>query len=109
MALPMVHKGRFLGIVSVSSDKEDRFSEREANLAMAIANQAAIAIENSRLFAETERRASEMTALSRIATTLELEKSVEATLNSVAQRVVESTNAVAASVSTLRPGRRPRP
>ncbi|MGE0599283.1 MAG: GAF domain-containing protein [Dehalococcoidia bacterium] len=101
MALPMVHKGRFLGIVSVSSDVEGRFTERDANLAMAIANQAAIAIENARLFAETERRALEMTALSRIATTLELEKSLEATLNSLAQRVVESTNAVAASVSTL--------
>ena len=44
---------------------------------MAIANQAAITIENARLFAEAERRASEMTALSRIATTLDLEQSVE--------------------------------
>jgi len=101
MALPMVHKGRFLGIVSVSSDQENQFSEREADLAMAIANQAAIAIENARLFTETERRASEMTALSRIATTLDLGKSVKATLDSVAQRIVESTNAVAASVSIV--------
>lgn len=102
MAIPMMHKGRFLGTISISSSEANRFSERDANLAMAIANQAAIAIENSRLFTETERRASEMTALSRIATTLELEKSVASTLNSVAQRVVESTHAVAASVSTIR-------
>jgi len=103
MALPMVHKGRFVGVVAVSSDQEGQFSDRYANLGMAIANQAAIAIENARLFAEAERRASEMAALSRIATTLDLGQSVEATLNSVAQRVVESTSAVAASLSTVAP------
>ncbi len=101
LALPMVHKGRFIGMVAVSSDREGAFTERYANLGMAIANQAAIAIENARLFAESERRASEMTALSRIATTLDLEQSLSGTLDSVAQRVVESTGAIAASLSTL--------
>jgi|GEM_PF-2308252 len=101
MALPMVHKGRFIGMVAVSSEEEGAFDERTANLGMAIANQAAIAIENARLFAESERRAREMTALSRIATTLDLEQSLAGTLNSVAQRVVESTRAVAASLSTV--------
>jgi len=101
MALPMVHKGRFIGLLAVSSDKEGAFNDRYASLGLAVANQAAIAIENARLFAETERRASEMTALSRIATSLDLEQSLEGTLNSVAQRVVESTNAVASSLSTI--------
>lgn len=101
MALPMVHKGRFIGMVAVSADEEGAFNDRYANLGMAIANQAAIAIDNARLFAESERRASEMTALSRIATTLDLEQSLAGTLNSVAQRVVESTSAVAASLSTV--------
>jgi len=101
MALPMVHKGRFIGFIGVSSNEGGAFSEASASLGMAIANQAAIAIENARLFAEAERRAAEMTALSRVATSLDLEKSVEATLKSVAQRVVESTHAVAASLSTV--------
>lgn len=101
MALPLVHKGRFLGLIAVSSDAEGAFGERDTSLGMAVANQAAVAIENARLFAESERRAAEMTALSRIATTLDLEQSLRVTLDSVARRIVESTGAVAASVSTL--------
>lgn len=102
MALPMVLRGRFVGMIAVSSDKKGAFEdERVKNLAMAVANQAAIALENARLFAEAERRAAEMTALSRIATTLDLEQTTRATLDSVAQRVVESTGAIACTVSTL--------
>lgn len=101
LALPMVQKGRFVGMIALSSDKPAAFTRREADLGMAIANQAAVAIENARLFAEAERRAREMTALSRIATSLDLERSVKSTLDNLAQRMVESTGAVACSVSTL--------
>lgn len=101
LALPMVQKGRFVGMIALSSDRPAAFTRREADLGMAIANQAAVAIENARLFAEAERRAREMTALSRIATSLDLERSVKSTLDNLAQRMVESTGAVACSVSTL--------
>ncbi len=101
LALPMVQKGRFVGMIALSSDKPAAFTRREADLGMAIANQAAVTIENARLFAEAERRAREMTALSRIATSLDLERSVKSTLDNLAQRMVESTGATACSVSTL--------
>ncbi|MBE0609028.1 MAG: GAF domain-containing protein [Dehalococcoidia bacterium] len=101
LALPMVQKGRFVGMIALSSDKRAAFTRREADLGMAIANQAAVAIENASLFAEAERRASETTALSRVATSLDLERSVKSTLDNLAQRMVESTGAVGCSVSTL--------
>jgi PAS domain S-box-containing protein len=101
MALPMLHKGRFIGIMSLFSSKPGVFDESIARLGMGVASQAAVAFENARLFAESERRASEMLGLSRIATTLDLEQSLKATLDSVAQRIVESTSAVGCSVSTL--------
>lgn len=101
LGAPMQRQGRLIGQIALSSQQEGAFSEADAALVQAIANQAAIAIENARLFAESERRAREMTALSRIATTLDLEQSITGTLNSVAQRVVESTSAAAASVSTV--------
>ena len=97
----MQRQGRLIGQIALTSHRENAFTEADADLVQAIANQAATALENARLFAESERRTSEMTALSRIATTLDLEQSITGTLNSVAQRVVESTTAVAASVSTV--------
>lgn len=101
LGAPMQRQGRLIGQIALSSQHEGAFSEADAALVQAIANQAAIAVENARLFAESERRAREMTALSRIATTLDLGESVTGTLNSVAQRVVESTHATAVSVSTI--------
>ncbi|NJD65499.1 MAG: GAF domain-containing protein [Chloroflexi bacterium] len=101
LALPMVQKGRFVGMITLSSEKPAAFTRREADLGMAIANQAAVAIENASLFAEAERRASEMTALSRVATSLDLERSVKSTLDNLAQRMVESTGATGCSVSTI--------
>jgi len=100
LALPMVQKGRFVGMIALSSDKPAAFTRREADLGMAIANQAAVAIENASLFAEAERRAREMTALSRVATSLDLERSVRGTLDNLAQRMVESTGR-RLSVSTI--------
>ena len=101
LGAPMQRQGRLIGQISLTANRKGAFTEADAALVQAIANQAAIAIENARLFGESERRAAEMTALSRIATTLDLEKSVSVTLNSVAQRVVETTNAIAASVSIV--------
>ena len=103
LGAPMQRQGRLIGQIALTSQRRGAFSEADAALVQAIANQAATAIENARLFAESERRAAEMTALSRIATTLDLEQSVETTLSSVAKRVVESTGAVAASLSTVGP------
>src|SRR5690606_30995660 len=94
-------KGRFIGMLGLSADQPDAFGDREADLGMAIANQAAVALDNARLFAEAERRAQEMTALSRVATSLDLERSLSGTLDTLAQRIVESTNAIGATVSTL--------
>ena len=101
LVLPMVQKGRFIGMIGLSADRPSAFGDREADLGMAIANQAAVALDNSRLFAEAERRAQEMTALSRVATSLDLERSLSGTLDILAQRIVESTNAIGASVSTV--------
>ncbi len=101
LALPMVQKGHFVGMIALSSDRPAAFTRREADLGMAIANQAAVAIENASLFAEAGRRASEMTALSRVATSLDLERSVKSTLDTLAQRMVESTSAAGCSVSTI--------
>ncbi len=101
LALPMMRKGTFLGLIALSSDRPAAFSRREADLGMAIANQAAIAIENAGLFAEAERRAREMTALSLVATSLDLERSLKGTLDNLAQTVVESTGAIACSISTV--------
>jgi len=58
--------GKQLGTISVESEKTHAFSEHEADLLKALGNQAAIAIENTRLFESTQQRLKEVNALYRI-------------------------------------------
>ncbi len=101
LAVPLVLNGRLTGLLALSSTVPGFFRQRDADFAMTIGNQAAVAMENARLFAEAERRAREMEALSRAAAVLSLEHTMAGTLNTLASCIVESTGAVACSVTLL--------
>jgi signal transduction histidine kinase len=49
MWVPLVIRDRAIGLLSLTSPRFDAFSRRDASLALAIARQAAVAIENARL------------------------------------------------------------
>ncbi|OHB33144.1 MAG: hypothetical protein A2X84_00715 [Desulfuromonadaceae bacterium GWC2_58_13] len=53
LSLPMVVKNELLGVVNLHKNAEDGFSDREIRLAQAVAGQAAMAIENARLYNRT--------------------------------------------------------
>jgi signal transduction histidine kinase len=57
MAVPMMLKDRIVGLLSVSSTREGFYTSHHAELAHAIAQQAAIAIENARLYAQAQELA----------------------------------------------------
>jgi diguanylate cyclase (GGDEF)-like protein len=55
MAAALTAHGRHLGFVLLGSDADDAFDDAGARLAQALANEAAAALENVRLFREVER------------------------------------------------------
>jgi len=57
MAVPLVLRDQVIGMLVLTSSEEHAFTERHATLALAIANQAAIAIENARLYAQAQELA----------------------------------------------------
>lgn len=60
-ALPLIQRGRVIGVLTAISIKgQTALRERDIELMLVIANQAATAIENARLFEEVERRALEL-------------------------------------------------
>ncbi len=54
MGVPLLVRGEVTGYITLDSRQKAAYHAEEAALAQAFANQAAIAIENARLFAETE-------------------------------------------------------
>ena len=52
MGVPMIRQGQFLGMLTLSVSEAGGFTQHDADLALTLANQAAIALENARLFSQ---------------------------------------------------------
>ncbi|HTM10015.1 MAG TPA: GAF domain-containing protein [Verrucomicrobiae bacterium] len=61
--VPLKARGEIIGILNVSTPQDEPFTAREIELLKNIGNVIGIAVENARLFEETERREREQTAL----------------------------------------------
>lgn len=77
MRVPLLHKDRSVGALLLTHATPHYYTARHAELAMAVANQAAAAIENARLFAQERQTAQELASLlavsQQLASTLEVE------------------------------------
>jgi GAF domain-containing protein/HAMP domain-containing protein len=63
MALPLNFRGETIGVIDVQSVKPGAFTEGDANTLSILADQIAIAIENARLFGQTQQARDEAEAL----------------------------------------------
>jgi GAF domain-containing protein/CheY-like chemotaxis protein len=67
LGVPIVVGGEAIGVVSVQSiDQAGRFGEDDARLLSTLAANVGVAIQNARLYRDTERRAREMAALAEV-------------------------------------------
>ncbi len=60
-------KDHLIGVLNVDSSKANTYNQRIGETVLTFANQAAVAIENARLYDETRHRANEMMVLHRVA------------------------------------------
>jgi GAF domain-containing protein len=104
---PLVSGGRKLGTLGTYYERGYQPDEEELSLIAAIADQAAISVENRRLFAETERRLRESQALVRVASSLTFEQQLERRLDMLAENLVAGTGAVASLVAMVDPDGHP--
>ncbi|HZQ10235.1 MAG TPA: GAF domain-containing protein [Anaerolineae bacterium] len=89
--VPLVVGDQVRGAISLQNvDREEAFSESDVRLLQTLANSMSVALENARLFDETQRRAREMAALSDIGR----EVSATLDLNTVLDRVTQNAQTV---------------
>lgn len=86
LAVPLLVKDKVIGALAVGDRPRRVFDEEEIRLAQAFANQAALALENARLYADATRRQREAEELAQVARTLTEHLDVAA----VGQRIVDS-------------------
>ena len=91
MGIPLIVKGQVIGMLTTDKREVNFYSERDAQVALTFANQAAVAIENARLFEATSQRAAELEAVHQaslhLTASLELQPLLEAILEHVLRLV----------------------
>jgi GAF domain-containing protein len=93
LGVPLMVKDYVIGAISVQSYQPHSFDEGHKRLLAAIASQAALVIENARLYAQTQQRVKELSSLfqASVATSSSLE--VEEVLRNLANRVARIVDA----------------
>lgn len=98
MYVPMLAKGKVLGVMQVQSYTPNRFRKADAELLGLVGNTAAVAIQNARLLAETRLRLHHLTALRAIDQAITSSMDVRVTLNILLDQVISQMQVNAASV-----------
>ena len=101
MYIPMKVDGFTIGCISVESPDSDAFSESDERLVSTLSAQATIAIENARLFKQTQRRLEQVSVLHQIDVVISSSADFHSTLKFVLEHVLVQLKMDAAQVLLL--------
>ena len=96
--VPMKVGERIVGVISVESEQPDAFSEADERLIVTLANQAASAFENARLFEETHQRVMELETINRISFALRTVSKQDELLSIVLDEALSILNTLHGSI-----------
>ncbi len=93
VGVPIIASERALGVLIVQSYEPHAFEEASVRLLSTLAANMGIALENARLFAETQRRANEMAALTEIGREISATLELNTVLELIGSRAFDILNA----------------
>jgi signal transduction histidine kinase len=103
MAVPLRAHETIIGSLGLADGTGRIYSDSEVALAQTFADQAALALENARLFEETEQRAQEQAGLSVIATAVSQSLQLDEILKTTLDKVLEVTGRKRVSIRLKNP------
>lgn len=89
IGVPLRAKGRTLGLLGIDGHKPGQFTEADAEAALALADQAALALENAQLYADLLRQLRETTTLMEVARVLSSTLAQEDLLDAIRQQIAQ--------------------
>jgi len=107
LTVPITVKGKTIGVLDAQSEQLDDFDQTDMELMQSLANQTGIAIENARLFAETQRllkkteqRANELTIINSVQQGLASKLDVQSIYDLVGDKFRDIFDAQVVMIST---------
>ncbi|MBV9171301.1 MAG: GAF domain-containing sensor histidine kinase [Chloroflexi bacterium] len=101
MVVPLRARGRTLGTLSAYTHDPDVFRAGQLELLTTFANQAAISLDNARLYAELQSRLEEMVGLQRLGTLLLEEHDFDRVLQAICEQLQRLTDAGGVGLALL--------
>jgi len=99
LGAPLLAGEKVLGLITVqSTTTPNLYTVQHQGLLLSIASQAAIALENARLFTETQRRAREMSALAEVGQDVSASLDLQVVLERIAGHAKELLNGISSAV-----------
>ncbi|MBI5352445.1 MAG: GAF domain-containing protein [Chloroflexi bacterium] len=93
MSVPLFSRGKLTGFLNLDSRIPCFFTQDHALIAQTFANQAAVAIENARLFLEENRRSTIIEAIASLANEIAITREVLPALDKIAERALSLLHA----------------
>jgi len=87
LGAPLAIQDRAIGVLNLGKKEQDFYTQRDAEIVMAIANQAAIAIENADLYDRTRRRSRELVLLNRVISVSATSRQIELILETACREL----------------------
>jgi len=98
MGVPLMVRDRIIGLLAFDHQRTGAYGLEQIELAQAFAQQAAVAIENARLYDQVRRARDEAWTLAQAVTSTALEGSLENTLHTLSMAVARVSGALATAV-----------
>jgi len=92
MAIPLVVGNELVGVLDIQSEHVDNFTQEDIAIQSTLGNQIAVAVQNTRLFNESARRATELETVSEVSAEATTELDMERLLWSVANLTKDRFN-----------------
>ena len=105
LAVPVTSKGTSIGALALWRTEVRPFSQREISIVSSFADQAVIAIENTRLFEEVQARNRDLTALGEVGRAVSSTLDLKVVLKTIVDRAVELSGTEGGSIFYYRDGR----
>nr|MBC8333503.1 GAF domain-containing protein [Anaerolineae bacterium] len=83
LGVPLITQERLIGMLTIDSTQPHRYRQEHADLVAAFGDQVAIALENARLFADTQRQLNELSLLNEISLAISMARSEGELLTSI--------------------------
>lgn len=103
LAVPLIRDNKILGIVSTISAVPDQYSAEDQSFLETLAAEAVIALENARLFRETQKRLRYISALHNVDVAISTSMDLRVTLSIILDEIIRELKIDAAAVLLFNP------